>query len=97
MDKRIKIIELSKNTKYGVAKHYDDVDVHLYGDGINDGSDLLGFSTYCSNMGYKLTPSEKETLESLACKLIRDKNYDTYTLDLVKGTITKSNEDWLIY
>lgn len=94
MDKRIKIIELSKNTKYGVAKHYYDVDVHLYGDDINDGSYLLGFSTYCHQQGYKLTPSEKETIESLACKLIRDKKHDTYTLDLVKGTMTMSKEDW---
>lgn len=93
MNKKIKMIELYKNNKYGVAKHYYDVDVHLFGDGINTGCYVLELPSHAYKKEYQMTPSEVETLESLACKLIRDKKHDTYTLDLVKGTMTMSNED----
>ena len=90
MDKRIKMIELDKDTKYGVAEHYYDVVVDVLGDGINTHFYVLELPSYAYTKEYKMTPSEVESIERLARKLVRDKRHHIYTLDLVKRTMIMS-------
>ena len=91
MDKRIKMIELDKDTKYGVAEHYYDVVVDVFGDGINTHFYVLELvESYAYKEKYKMTQSEVESIERLARKLVRDKRHHTYTLDLVKRTMIMS-------
>ena len=94
MIKGVKTVELYKDGKHGVAKRYGDVKMQLYGDGINDGCYVSGLRKDLYERRFQLTSSERAIVEKLAKELVADKKHDTYTLDLVKGTITKSKEDW---
>lgn len=92
MNKAIKRIDLSKDDpKHGVAKHYDDVVVYvLFGDNIGTWCYVSNLPSRAYDKEFDMTPSEVETLERLARKLVKDKKHTDYTLDLVNGTMTMS-------
>ena len=90
MIKGVKTVELYKDDEYGEVKEYGDVNIHLYGDDVNDGCYVSELRTSLYEREFQLTSSERATVEKLAKELVADKKHYTYTLDLVKGTITKS-------
>ena len=91
----VETVELYKDGKHGVAKIYGDVNVQFYGsdDGegndINDGCYVSELRTGLYEKTFKLTSTERATIEKFAKELVADKKHYEYTFDLVKKTVSK--------
>ena len=89
MIKGVKTVELDKDGKHGVAKEYGDVSIQLYGDDINDGCYVSEIENSLYVREFQLTSIDLAIIKELSKALVADKKHYNYSLDLVKGTITK--------
>ena len=89
MIKGVKTVTLTMYEKHGKIDRFGDVSFGILGDNINDGCYVSELRTGLYKREFKLTSSELATIEKLAKELVDSKHYE-YTLDIIKGTITKS-------